>query len=194
MLANPRSALLPALLVATLLSACGSQRRAVSDTPTPRSPIMSSTQFQKPSEASCARLTPLQYEVTQHDGHRAAVPQRVLGQPRGRHLRRRRRPASRCSARATSSTRAPAGRASRGRSRTGAVVSNDRPTATAWSAPRCARATATRTWATCSTTGRRRPGRATASTRRRCASSRWSSWRPRATGTVPRRCSGRGRA
>ena len=31
--------------------------------------------------------------------HRAAVPQRVLGQPRGRHLRRRRSAASRCSAR-----------------------------------------------------------------------------------------------
>ena len=41
--------------------------------------------------------------------------------------------------------------------------------ATAWRAPRCARAAAIRTWATSSPTARRRPATATASTRRRCS-------------------------
>ena len=45
----------------------------------------------KPSDDVLRKeLTPIQYEVTQHERHRAAVPQRVLRQPRGRHLRRRR--------------------------------------------------------------------------------------------------------
>ena len=46
--------------------------------------------------------------------------------------------------------------------------------------------TATRTSATCSTTARARPGCATASTRRRCASSRPRSWRARATASTRR--------
>ena len=47
--------------------------------------------FTKPDKKDLKKkLSPEQYEVTQHDGDRAALPQRVLGQPRGRDLRRRR--------------------------------------------------------------------------------------------------------
>ena len=46
---------------------------------------------QKPSDDVLRKeLTPLQYDVTQHEGTERAVPQRVLRQPRRRHLRRHR--------------------------------------------------------------------------------------------------------
>ena len=45
--------------------------------------------FKKPDDADLkTKLSPLQYQVTQHEAHRASVPERVLGQPRAGHLRR----------------------------------------------------------------------------------------------------------
>ena len=90
-------------------------------------------------------------------GHRAAVPQRVLGQPARPASTSTSSPASRCSARSTSSTPAPAGRASPGRSSRATSRDEGRPAAVP-RAPRCARRTPTRTSATSSTTARRRPG------------------------------------
>ena len=48
-----------------------------------------SQDYRKTPEA-LSRLTPAQYRVTQEDGTEPRVPQRVLEQPRARHLRRRR--------------------------------------------------------------------------------------------------------
>ena len=47
--------------------------------------------FKKPTDAELKqKLTSEQYAVTQHEAHRAPVPQRLLGQPRGGDLRGRR--------------------------------------------------------------------------------------------------------
>ena len=115
--------------------------------------------YTKPStEELKKKLTPEQFHVTQEAGTEPPFTERVLGQPRARHLRRRRHRRAAVLARPTSSTPAPAGRASRSPSSPGTSTSAATPAA-AWSAPRCARAPATRTWATCSTTARatRRP-------------------------------------
>src|SRR5436190_22221582 len=58
-----------ALFIAALAAGCGTQRRAVEAPPAdgarPRSMVMSN--FHKPSDSELRkRLTPLQYEVTQH--------------------------------------------------------------------------------------------------------------------------------
>src|SRR5882672_1021062 len=98
-------------------------------------------------------------------------------------------PESRCSARSISSSRAPGGPASRGRSSRGA--SPRRPTAHfSSSGPRSGRPTPIPTSATCSTTVPRRRGCATVSTLPRCASFRSSACRPRAT-SASCRCSRR---
>ena len=70
-------------------AAQGSASQKVSIAVTPPPP--QKKPFVKPSDAELKqKLTPLQYEVTQHAGTESAVPQRVLEQPRGGDLRRRR--------------------------------------------------------------------------------------------------------
>ena len=92
-------------------------------------------------------------------------------------------PVSRCSARRTSSTPAPAGRAFSARSLRD-DLDEDRPRRLARTEVRSK--PATRTWATCSTMARSRPASATPSIRRRCGSCRSISSRPNVLGPVPR--------
>ena len=104
-------------------------------------------------------------------GHRAALPQRVLGQQEGGDLRGHRlrraplplRRQVRLGHRVAELHASPGWR--RTSSRRGTSSCSTR-------APRCAASTATRTWATSSTTDPSPRGCATASTRRPCASSR----------------------
>ena len=113
---------------------------------------------QKPNDAELKKqLSPEQYQVTQRVRHRAAVPQRVLGQPRGRHLRRRRerRAAVQLDRQVRLGHRlAELHPAARERPRRGR-----RPTQPRHDAHGGALASAaTRTWATCSTTAPRPTG------------------------------------
>ena len=73
---------------------------------------ISNRTYSKPSDAELRkRLSPLEYEVTQH-AETGRLSQQILGQPPGWPLRRRSERRA-FSARSTSSTPAPAGRASR---------------------------------------------------------------------------------
>ena len=118
--------------------------------------------FKKPTDDELKKkLTPLQYQVTQHEGTERRVPERVLGQPRAGHLRRRR--LRRAALQLTRQVRVRHRLAElHEAARAGERHDEDRSQSAAWRAPRCARRTPTRTSATCSTTARVRPACATA--------------------------------
>ena len=139
----------------------------------------------KPTDAELRRaLTPLQYEVTQHeaterpfqndfwDNHQAGIYVDVVsGEPLFSSL--------------DSSTLAPAGRALLVHSTP--ITSRRSPTARcSCSAPKCDPRTEIRTWAICSTTGRSRRDYAIASIRRRSGLFRWTVWKRQGTVSISR--------
>ena len=129
--------------------------------------------WKKPAEEELKKkLTPLQYQVTQQERDGARVPQRVLGQPRARHLRGRR--LGRAAVLLARQVRLGHGLAElHAAPREGERGGADATPRSAWSAPRCARSTPTRTSATSSTTARSPTGLALLhQLGRRCASSR----------------------
>ena len=114
--------------------------------------VMSQKKYTKPSTAELKKkLTGVQYEVTQNAAHRAAVPQRLLEQPRGRPLRRRRhRRAAVQLDRQVRLRHRLAELHAAGRARAGGREADSSHGMDA--RPRCARRPAARTWATSSTT------------------------------------------
>ena len=122
-----------------LCIACSSSRRSSTASADPN--VVHPMRKAKPSDGPCSaskELSPMQYEVTQHSGHRAAVPQRSTSTTTRPASTSTSSPASRCSARRRSSIRAPVGRASgQPIEGTKASTSVHDSSVTAWTAPKC---------------------------------------------------------
>ncbi len=109
--------------------------------PGARPAVFSRTSYRKPTDAELRqRLSPMAVRGHAAGRHRAAVPERVLGQPRGGALRGRRdrRAAVQLDRQVRLGHRLA--ELHQARSRPAAWSKRDGPTPTAWCAPRCARA------------------------------------------------------